>query len=86
MILEVPATGERIAATLLEHSGVLCLKVAPSELIAYVLKGVLDAGWRIVDTTAGPARITAQPGTGRPQDIRASRVCFARRRTDRRNE
>ena len=52
MILEVPATGERIAATLVEHSGVLCLKVAPSELIAYVLKGVLDAGWRIVDTTA----------------------------------
>jgi hypothetical protein len=52
MILEVPATGERIAATLLEHSGVLCLKVAPSELIAYVLKGVLDAGWRIVDTRA----------------------------------
>jgi hypothetical protein len=51
VILEVPATGERIAAELVEHADMLCLKVAPSGLIAYVLKGVLDVGWRIIDTT-----------------------------------
>ena len=52
MILEVSETGERIAARLVEHSGLLCLKVGPSELIAYVLRGVLDVGWRIIDATS----------------------------------
>jgi len=48
MILEVPTTGERIAARLVEHTGLLCLKVGPSEVIACVLKVVLDAKWRII--------------------------------------
>lgn len=51
MILEVPTTGERMAAQLVEYAGLLCLKVGPSELIAYVLQGVVDAGWRVIDVT-----------------------------------
>ena len=49
MILEDSANGERMAARLVEHSDLLCLKVGPSELIAYVLSGVLNAGWQIID-------------------------------------
>ena len=53
MIIEVPATGERIDALLIEDGcGMLCLKVGRrSGLIDYALKAVLDIGWRIIDST-----------------------------------
>jgi len=52
MIIEVPRTGERIDARLVEERfGPLCLKVGRCELIAYVLKPVLDVGWRIIHST-----------------------------------
>ncbi len=52
MIIEVPRTGERIDARLVEERfGPLCLKVGRCELIAYVLQPVLDIGWRIIEST-----------------------------------
>jgi len=52
MLIEVPATGERIDARLIEDGCGLCLKVGRrSGLIDYALKGVLDIGWRIIDST-----------------------------------
>jgi hypothetical protein len=53
MIRKVPATGERIDALLIEDGcGMLCLKVGRrTGLIDYALKGVLDIGWRIIDST-----------------------------------
>jgi hypothetical protein len=52
MIIEVPATGERITALLIEDGcGMLCLKIGRrSGVIEYALKSVLDIGWRIVDS------------------------------------
>ena len=48
----MPATGERIALRLVEDdSGALCLMEGRPERIAYVLKSVLEAGWRIVEST-----------------------------------
>jgi hypothetical protein len=53
MIIEVPATGERITALLIEDGcGMLCLKIGRlSGVIDYALKAVLDIGWRIIDIT-----------------------------------
>jgi hypothetical protein len=52
MTLEVPTTGERVALRLVEDgSGALCLVEGRPERIGYVLKSVLEAGWRIVEST-----------------------------------
>jgi hypothetical protein len=53
MIIEVPATGERIDALLVEDGcGMLCLKVGRrSGVIDYAFTSVLDIGWRIIDST-----------------------------------
>jgi hypothetical protein len=53
MIIEVPATGERIDALLIEDGcGMLYLKVGRrSGVIDYAFKSVLDIGWRIIDST-----------------------------------
>ena len=52
MIIQVPTTGERIDARLIEEPfGTLCLTEGWSGRIAYVLKPVLDIGWRIIEST-----------------------------------
>ena len=53
MIIEVPATGERIDALLIEDGcGMLCLKFSRrSGVIDYAFKSVLDIGWRVIDST-----------------------------------
>jgi hypothetical protein len=64
MIMKVPATGERIDALLIEDGcGMLCLKVGRrSGLIDYTLKGKLDIGWRIIDSTPDERALLAAHG------------------------
>jgi hypothetical protein len=52
MVIEVPRTGERFNGRLVEEPcGPLCLKEGRSCLRGYVLKTVLDIGWRVVEST-----------------------------------
>jgi lambda repressor-like predicted transcriptional regulator len=52
MVVEVPATRERIDARLVEDGCGLSLQVSRrSGVIDYALRSVLDMAWRIVDAT-----------------------------------
>jgi hypothetical protein len=52
MVILIPATNERLPVRLVEEPfGPLCLTMGHPERIAYVLKPVLDIGWRIIDST-----------------------------------
>ena len=65
MIIEVPSTGERIDARLVEERfGPLCLKVGQSRVIGYVLKAVLDIGWRIIQSTPDEQALMESHGLG----------------------
>ena len=59
MMLEDRATGEHIAARLVEHSGLLCLKVGSSELIALSAQRTTGRRWRIIDVRAGERAVLA---------------------------
>jgi len=63
MVIEIPRTGERIDATLVEDRfGPLCVKEGSSRQIAYVLKPVLDIGWRIIHSTPEEQALIASHG------------------------
>ena len=63
MVIEVPRTGERLNATLVEERfGPLCLRMRPREPIAYVLKAMLDIGWRIIQSTPAEEALMASHG------------------------
>jgi hypothetical protein len=50
--IEIPATGERLEARLVEPScGPLCLALGRTRRPSYVLAAVLEIGWRILDST-----------------------------------
>ena len=79
MTIEVPGTGERIDALLVQDGcGTLCLKVGRrSGVIDYTLTAVLAIGWQIVESTTderalleahGLTRSTAYPA--RPPNLR----------------
>jgi hypothetical protein len=52
MVIVIPATSERLSVRLVEEPfGPLCLATGRPKRIAYVLKPVLDIGWRIVETS-----------------------------------
>jgi len=65
MIIEVPRTGERIDARLVEERfGPLCLKVGQERIAAYVLKAVLDIGWRVTQSTPDEQALMESHGLG----------------------
>jgi hypothetical protein len=61
--IEIPHTGERIEARLLEDRFGLCLTMSPrSNVPAYVLTNVLDIGWRIVDCSPAERELMGTHG------------------------
>jgi hypothetical protein len=69
MIIEVPTTGERIDARLVEERfGPLCLREGRSARIGYVLKPVLDIGWRIIQSTPDEQAIMRSHGILLPNE------------------
>ena len=65
MVIEVPRTGERFNGRLVEEPfGPLCLKEGRSCLSGYVLKTVLDIGWRVVESTPDEQALMESHGLG----------------------
>ena len=65
MVILIPATSERLSVRLVEEPfGPLCLATGRPKRIAYVLKPVLDIGWRIVETTPEERALLESHGLG----------------------
>jgi hypothetical protein len=64
VIVEIPATGERIEARLIrdDPSGPLSLTLGRSGHVTYVLTAMLDIGWRIVEATPDERALMAAHG------------------------
>ena len=65
MVILIPATSERLSVRLVEEPfGALCLAMGHPERIAYVLKSVLEIGWRIVESTPEEQVLLESHGLG----------------------
>jgi hypothetical protein len=63
MTLEIPATGERLEARLVEDRfQPLALAIGKTRRVSYVLENVLSIGWRIVECTPGERAIVESHG------------------------
>jgi hypothetical protein len=51
VVVEIPTSGERIEARLFDDEGRLCLTLGKTTRASYVLKAVLEIGWRMVEAT-----------------------------------
>jgi hypothetical protein len=65
VIVEIPATGERIEARLIQDndpSVPLSITLGPSGRVAYVVANMLAVGWRIVECTPAERAIMEAHG------------------------